>query len=141
MECTHWPVINWTWATIFNINMLQTCCFMYNIIRVAIPLYLFVLNNQVHAHNTLQSERLHLISHNTNVRAFSFQVHGVKLWNDVRLYFTNCIALGCFKIKYKRSLINKWLEYAYVESNYSYFILSSKVCTITIIYYTYFIFF
>ena len=40
---------------------------------------LFVLNNQVHAHNTRQAEKLCVISHNTNVSAFSIQVYSVKL--------------------------------------------------------------
>ena len=49
---------------------------MYKISRVALPLYfqnLFVLNNQVHAHNTPLLEKIHVILHNTNVRAISIQ--------------------------------------------------------------------
>ena len=47
---------------------------MYIISRVALPLYfqnLFALYN--HAHNTRQTEKLHVISHNTNVQAYSIQ--------------------------------------------------------------------
>ena len=83
--------------TVFNINRLQTCCFMYKISRVALPLYflnLFVLNNQVHFHNTRQAEKFHVISHKTNVRAFSIQVFGFKLWNDFNLNLTNCQTLA-----------------------------------------------
>ena len=53
---------------------------MYKIIRVTLPLYfqnLFVFNNQVHAHNTRQAEKLNSILHNTNVWAFIIQVYSV----------------------------------------------------------------
>ena len=64
---------------------------MYKISRVVLSLYfqnLFVLNNPVHAHNTRQAQKLHVLSHNNNVRAFSIQVYGVKLWNDLSLDLT-----------------------------------------------------
>ena len=60
--------------------------------RVTLPSYfqnLFVLNSQVHARNTRQAEKRHVISLNTNVQAFSIQVFGVKLCNDLSLDFTN----------------------------------------------------
>ena len=50
---------------------------MYKISHVVLPLYfqnLFVLNSQVHDHNTWQADKLHVISHSTNGRAFSNQV-------------------------------------------------------------------
>ena len=64
---------------------------MYKINRFALPVYfqnVIFLNNQLHAHNTRQAQKLHVLSHNNNVRAFSIQVYGVKLWNDLSLDLT-----------------------------------------------------
>ena len=111
MECTHTGILftELGLLTLFNINRLQTCCSMYKISRVALPLYfqnVFVLNNRVHSHNTRQAEKLHVILRNTNVRAFRVQVCEVKLWNDLDL--TNCQELAIFRRKYQTFLINYW---------------------------------
>ena len=52
------------------------------------------------------AEKLILISHNTNVRAFTIQVYSVKLWNDSSLDLTNCTTIASFKRKSKIFLIN-----------------------------------
>ena len=77
---------------------------MFQISRVALTLYfqMYVLNNQVHAHNTRQAEQIHAMSHNTNDRVFSIKVYGIKLWNDLSLDLTNCQTLF-FKENVKHS--------------------------------------
>ena len=70
--------------SIFIFNKLQTCCFMYKISKCLLPTVfqnLFTLNSNVHDHKTRQSSKLHVISHRTNSRAYSIQIHGVRLWN------------------------------------------------------------
>ena len=37
----------------------------------------------MHAHNTRQTDELHITSHNTNARDFINEVYGVKLANDL----------------------------------------------------------
>ena len=61
---------------------------------------MYAFNNQVHAHNTRQAEKLHVISHNT------IYIYGAKLWNDLGLDLTNCPTLASFKRKYKAFLIS-----------------------------------
>ena len=51
-------------------------------------------------------QKTYVISHNTNVRASSIPVFGVKLRNDLSLDLTNCQTLAIFKRKYKTFLIN-----------------------------------
>ena len=54
---------------------------MYEYSHVVLPLYflnLFILNNKVLAHNTRQSEILHVISYNTNIRNVAYS--GKDIW-------------------------------------------------------------
>ena len=68
--------------SIFNLNKLQTCCFMYKISNCLLPTALqnlFTLNNNLHDHKTRKSCKLHVISHRTNSRAYSIQMYDVRL--------------------------------------------------------------
>ena len=72
--------------SIFNLNKLQTCCFMYNIsncLRPTVFQNLFILNSSVHDHKTRQSSKLHVISHIINSRTDSIHIYCVRLWNSV----------------------------------------------------------
>ena len=89
-------------------------------------IFVFVLNNQVHAHNTRQAEKFHVILHNSNVRAFSIQVYGVKLWNDLSLDLINCQTLAIFKRQHKTVLFSNCCMLM-LTFNWSYLMLSSKV--------------
>ena len=65
--------------SIFNLNKLQTCCFMYTIFNCLLPTVfqnLFSLNSNVHNHNTRQSSKLHLIEQILVHTVYKFMVSG-----------------------------------------------------------------
>ena len=64
-----------------------------------------VLNSNVHDHKTRQSSKLHVISHRTNLRAYSIQIYGVRLWNMLSKDITEVLSLSIFKSKCKQHLI------------------------------------
>ena len=85
MECTHCSLFHdFHLLSIFNLNKLQTCCFMYKISNCLLPTVfqnLFTVNSNVHDHKTRQSYKLHVISHIRNSRAYSIKIYGVRLLN------------------------------------------------------------
>ena len=59
------PLFDFQLLSIFNLNKLQTCCFMYKISNCFLPTVfqnLFTLNSNVHDQKTRQSSKLHVIS-------------------------------------------------------------------------------
>ena len=91
--------------SIFNLNKLQTCCFMYKIFNWLLSTVfqnLFTLNSNVHDHKTRQFSKLHVISHRTNSRAYSTQIYGVRLWSMLSKDIADVPSLSIFKSKCKK---------------------------------------
>ena len=71
---------------IYEINKIQTLCFMYRIHNNILPSYflnLFTTNLNINDHFTRQACKFHITSHRKNVRENSIQVYGTKLLNSL----------------------------------------------------------
>ena len=67
-----------------DINVYQTSCFIYKSRHGLLPpqfCNLFVLNSEVHLHDTRNKNFIHQVAHRINARALSIRVYGVKIWN------------------------------------------------------------
>ena len=56
--------------TVFNINKLQTACFMYKVMNNLVPslfVNMFTVNSAIHNYNTRQKNNLHVPSYRTKV--------------------------------------------------------------------------
>ena len=85
---------------IYELNKIQILCFMYKIhnnILTSYFLNLFTTNLSIHDHFTRQACKFHITSHHTNVRAYSIQVYGTKLWNSLSKDITDSASLSVFK--------------------------------------------
>ena len=94
--------------TIFDINKLQTACFVFKSVNSDIPSYfvnMFVSNSNIHQYNTRQVDKLHLRFSRTKTRQNSVAIYGVKIWNDIPEYLRNLRTLNHFKRQYKKQLL------------------------------------
>ena len=68
--------------TVFNINKLQTACFMYKVMNNLVPSFfvnMFTVNSAIHNYNTRQNNNLHVPSYRTKVREHSVSVCAVNM--------------------------------------------------------------
>ena len=64
-----------------DINTVQVACFVYGVIHNALPAIFhnyFVTNRFIQDHFTRHNEDIHILRHNTNVRAFCIKIYGQK---------------------------------------------------------------
>ena len=50
---------------------------------------LFVLNSEVHLHDTRNKNLIHQVAHRINARALSIRVYWVKIWNALPTFIQN----------------------------------------------------
>ena len=65
-----------------GINTFQIGCFMFKAVNGLLPPHLsnlFITNNNIHSYCTRQHCNLHVIRHNTSIRASSIRICGVKV--------------------------------------------------------------
>ena len=75
-----------------DINVYQTSCFVYKSRHVLLPpqfYNLFVLNIEVHLHDTRNKNLIHQVAHRINARALGIRVYGVKIWNALPTFIQN----------------------------------------------------
>ena len=98
--------------TVFNINKLQTACFMYKVMNNLVPSFfvnMFTVNSAIHNYNTRHKNNLHIPSYCTTVREHSVNVCGVNMWNDILEEFKERRTYNQFRLKCKRYLLSKQL--------------------------------
>ena len=94
-----------------DITKQQIAMFMYKVMCRDLPdnlLNYFVLNLQVHHHNTRNSALFHIDCSRTNLRKFSINCTGPKLWNSIPVYIQNAKSLYIFKKSYVAYLVNSY---------------------------------
>ena len=95
--------------TVYDINKLQTCCFVYRSMHNLLPMSfcgLFITDSLVHSHVTRQKDQLHVIPHHLNVRRHSIRIYGVKLWNLLSKHLIDSPTYFIFKRRYKSYLLD-----------------------------------
>ena len=95
--------------TVYDINNFNIAIFMFLCSRGLLPVAMlskFVLNSNVHCHNTRNSVNYHLPKIRTNISKNSIFFKGPVLWNQIPPDLKNSPSLNCFKQRYKCYLLN-----------------------------------
>jgi len=90
---------------VFDINKLQTACFIFKVFNQQLPSYfidLFIPNSAIHNYNTRQASDFHISFSHTKSRQLSIVIYGAKSWND---NLKRCRTLQNFKYKHKQFLL------------------------------------
>jgi len=77
--------------TLFDINKLQTVCFMFKVFNQQLPNYfndLFIPNSDIHNYNTRQASDFHISFSRTKSRQLSIVIYGAKSWNKLDVSLT-----------------------------------------------------
>ena len=102
---------------IYEINKIQTFCFMHKIHNKIMPSYflnLFTTNLSIHDQFTKQAFKLHITPHHTNVRAYSIQVYSTKLWSSLSKDITDSTSHAVLKKNDILSLYTKPLKFEFI---------------------------
>jgi len=94
--------------TIYEINKLQTACFMFKVNKKLLPSYfnnMFATNSSVHGYSTRQSSDLHMTYCRTKTRQLSIAIYGPKIWNNLDVKLKSCGTPQIFKRKLKAHLL------------------------------------
>ena len=97
--------------TIYDINKLQTACFVYSAIHSILPptfSHYFQLNSLIHEYNTRSSSKFHSVYHSTSLRSYTVRIHAPKIWNALTAEIINAPTVYSFKKKYKFTLLSKY---------------------------------
>ena len=89
--------------TLYSINKLQMCSFISKSLNGLLPAAfhdIFMINMEVHDHNTRQKSDIHIISHRIVVRRQSIKVYGTKLWNSLSPSLKNLDSFPLFRHHY-----------------------------------------
>jgi hypothetical protein len=95
--------------TVYDLNKLQTACFVYKAIHGLLPerfSNLFTKNSEIHEHDTRQKSKLHVVTHRLYIRGHSIQIYGTSLWNSLSQTIVDSPSLHIFKKVYKKFLLN-----------------------------------
>ena len=94
-----------------DINVLfivyQKSCFVYKSRHGLLPpqfCNLFVLNIEVHLHDTRNKNLIHQVAHRINARALSIRVYGMKIWNALPTFIQNSLT-SRFKKKISKTYL------------------------------------
>ena len=99
--------------TVYDINKLQTLCFVYKAVNNLLPKHFttfFNLNINIQQHNTRQSSSWHFTFHRTNIRANSIKILGLKLWNSLGSSITSLPSFHIFKNRCFHSILNSYVQ-------------------------------
>ena len=67
---------------------------------------LFVLNSEVHLHDTRNKNLINQVAHRINARALSsIRIYGVKIWNALPIFIQNSPTFPIFKKRFKTYLL------------------------------------
>ena len=98
--------------TVYDINILQTCIFIYKYTFLPDSLpkpfdNFFTTNSQIHSHNTRQADNLHPPFSRTSHSQFALSYRGTQLWNVHLKTAKRSSSLTNFKCKLKSILIDQ----------------------------------
>ena len=85
-----------------DINIYQKSCFIYKSRHGLLPpqfCNLFVLNSEVHLHDTRNKNLIHQVAHRIKARALSIRIYGVKIWNALPSFIQNSPTFPIFPKK------------------------------------------
>jgi len=94
--------------SVHDVNKLQVASFMYGAMHDLLPKYfcnMFMLNSVIHRYFTRQCNKVHITSHRLNIRRFSVQIYGPKLWNSLPPTLLHASNIFVFKRLYRRHLL------------------------------------
>jgi hypothetical protein len=92
-----------------DINVLQTCCFVYKSLHKLLPSQfadIFVMNSEVHCYNTRCKDNIHITSHRLKVRALSIRMYGAKLWNNLSQHLKDSPSFDIFRSNCKNFILS-----------------------------------
>ena len=98
---------------VYDINKLQTLCFVYKAVNNLLPKHFntfFNLFINIHQHDTIQSSGFHFTFHRTNIRANSIKILGPKLWNSFCSSITSLPSFHSFKNRCFKSILNSCVQ-------------------------------
>ena len=95
---------------ISDINTLQQCSFMHDLVYKRSPLFnnLIQFNLDFHNYDTRSANLLHLPLPRTNALKFNIRYSGPKVWNNISLELRNIVNKNSFTHKLKLNLISKY---------------------------------
>mgnify|MGYP006358822347 FL=1 len=97
---------------LYDINKLQTGCFMYRYFTNNLPNLFqnyFILNSNIHNYFTRQSQNVHQYAFRTTLRKFVIKHTGPLLWNSLPSYLKNKPSIYSFKFAYKKFLLSDYM--------------------------------
>ena len=99
--------------TIHDVNKLQVGTFMYMCKNNLLPSFVkvnFSTNSVYHSYSTRRANDYHLPKVRTSIAQMNLNFNGPKVWNALPTDLKNCNSLPCFKRKYKKHLIKKYID-------------------------------
>jgi len=94
---------------LYDLNKVQVALFVYKCMHNNLPSLFssyFILNSEVHGHNTRMSSSVHRIQSRINARHFSIKIHGAKIWNSIPFEIRQSLSEHTFKKKLKLRLLD-----------------------------------
>ena len=94
--------------TIFDINNLQVACFMYRCQNNLMPSYfhfMFPINSNYHSYDTRQKNQIHIDPYRLNIRKYTVNIFGPKLFNLLPKELIETKNYFVFKKEYKNLLL------------------------------------
>lgn len=96
-----------------EMQYLQLGSFMFKYMSNSLPeplLSMFITNDEVHNHNTRQKNNPHTMIRRTAAAQKTILHKGPNLWNKIPKHLKESKSLKSFKYKYKKLLINSYLN-------------------------------
>jgi hypothetical protein len=97
---------------LYDINTLQVASFMFKAVNNMLPASFagyFVLNKDIHAHETRHVNDIHSIQFRTNLRGSCIRVYGPKIWNAIPVFIQTVKSVSSFKNQFKNILMENYL--------------------------------
>jgi hypothetical protein len=96
---------------LYDLNSLQIGCFVYKVMHNLLPHSFqnyFILNTNIHHHDTRQATGIHLSYSRTNIRQLNIKFSGAKTWNSIDTKIKDSISLPTFKHRYITHLLEQY---------------------------------
>ena len=105
---------------------------MFKAVNGLLPLYLsnlFITDSDIHYHYTRQHSNLHVIRHNTSVRASGIKIFGVKIWNLFVSVLKTAPSLNIFTNKFTFFIVtNRDILHNFINCHKRYHLLRILYC-------------
>ena len=94
--------------TLQQINIYLASQFMYKYKNSLLPnvfTNFFILNSDIHTHNTRSSSKIHLTQTRTNYKKQSLRHYGAQIWNQIENTIQQSKTLNQFKNRIRKTLL------------------------------------